>query len=167
MKSNRWKFITAAIAVAVLGAAAALSATAGHGHWHGRGDAMFGGPGMGFMGHYLNLTDDQKAQVKQIMQKEKPTFQPLMQQLRQSREQERQIAEASTFDESAARALATQRAQVMTDLTVQRLRVESELYQVLTPDQKTKLNDFLDKRAQRFQQHQQQPQSQDQAPSNQ
>lgn len=161
MRSNRWKFITAALAIAILGAGAALAEVGHRGHWGGP-DA-FGVRGLRFMSRYLNLTEDQQAQMKQIMQKEKPAFQPLMQQLKQVRAQERQIAEASTFDENQARTLATQQAQTMADLTVQKLRVESEMYQVLTSDQKTKLNQFLDQRGQRAghrMRHQQSPDQQ-------
>jgi Spy/CpxP family protein refolding chaperone len=91
-----------------------------------------------------------------------------MQQMRQNRLQERQLVEAGTFDQAQAQALATQQSQTVAQLTVERLRTQSQLYQILTPDQKTKLNDFLDKRAQRFQQHQQQqPDQQQSQPSNQ
>jgi protein CpxP len=168
MKSNRFKFIAGSLAIALVLTVAAVSETAGHHGFHGRGDGMFGGPGFGFMAHYLDLTDAQKDQAKQIMTSEKTTFRPLMQQMRQNRLQERQLVEAGTFDQAQAQALATQQSQTVAQLTVERLRTQSQLYQILTPDQKTKLNDFLDKRAQRFQQHQQQqPDQQQSQPSNQ
>lgn len=157
MKSSPMKFITAAVVVAVLGAAIGLAETA-RGHWHDGGPGMFGGHALHFMSHYLNLTEDQQAQMKQIMQNERPNFKPLMQQLRQSRQQARQIAEAGTFDESQAQAYANQQAQIQAQLTVLRLKTASEMYKVLTPDQQTKLNAFLDKRQQRMQQHSEQNQ---------
>lgn len=169
MKSNRMKFITAALVVTVLGAAIGLAETARHGHWgHGGPDMFGGGHALRFMSHYLNLTDDQQAQIKQIMQAEKPNFKPLMEQLRQSRQQARQIAEAGTFDPAQAQAYANQQAQIMAQLTVQRLKAANEMYKVLTPDQQTKLNSFLDKRQQRMQQRfNQQQQNSDQPPANQ
>lgn len=160
MKPTLWKWMAATLAIAIIGAGAALAEVGHRGHWGGPN--AFGGPNLHFMARYLNLTDDQQAQMKQIMQKEKPAFQPLMQQLKQVRLQERQITEAATFDENQARTLANQQAQTMAELTVQRLRVQSEMYQVLTADQKTKLNEFFDHRQQRFSQHQHNQQTPDQ-----
>src|SRR5882724_722784 len=133
-------FVKASIAVlaATLLAAAALSETQKHGHFGHAG--MFGGPGMMF--HRLDLTDAQKAQVKDIMTKERPTLRPLFQQLAQSRMQLRQYQASGNFDETQVRALATQQAQLMTELTVQRTRIQSEMMKVLTPEQKTKLADL-------------------------
>jgi periplasmic protein CpxP/Spy len=163
MKSNRLKFLCAALVVTLLATVAAISETTGpHGHWHRSGEGMFGGPGFGFMLHSLDLTDAQKTQAKQIMTNEKATFKPLMQQMRQNRLQERQIIEAANFDQAQASALAAQQSQTMTQLTVERMKMESQIYQILTPDQKTKLNTMLDKRTQRFQQHQQQQNDQQQ-----
>jgi Spy/CpxP family protein refolding chaperone len=70
---------------------------------------------------------------------------------------------SGAFDEARARELASQQAQTMTELTVQRTRIESELYQVLTTEQKAKLNDLVNQREQRFMermqgQHQEQSQ---------
>jgi protein CpxP len=160
MKSQRLKFIGAAVLALVLVAVAAVSETQGrHAHWRGQ-DGMFGGPGFGFMARNLDLTDAQKDQAKQIMGNEKANFKPLMQQMQQSKMQERQLVEAATFDQTQAQALAAQQSQISAQLSMEKMRMESQLYQILTQEQKDKLNSMLDKRAQRFQQHQQQPQQQ-------
>ena len=76
MKSTRIRILT--IGAAVLLAVAAAIAQGMHGH---------GGPGggfhhmLGFFTDYLDLTADQQTQVKAIWEKEKPTIQPLMQQM--------------------------------------------------------------------------------------
>jgi protein CpxP len=116
---------------------------------------MFGGGRhmMHFFSNYLDLTDAQQQQVKEILAKDKPALQPLMQQMQQNRQQMRQVIESATFDETRARALAAQQSQTMTELTVQKAHMFSDLYQVLTPDQKTKLDQFLDRHEQRFAQH--------------
>ena len=75
---------------------------------------------MGFYADYLDLTDAQRAQMKDIMTKEKPTLKPLMQQLEQGHQQLRQLESAGTFDEAKVRTVATQQAQTMTELTVQK-----------------------------------------------
>ena len=69
---------------------------------------------------------------------------------------------SGAFDEAKVRELATQQTQTMTELTVQRARVESELVQVLTPDQKTKLTTIINQHEQRMMNHMQR-QSQGQA----
>ena len=53
----------------------------------------------GFFPRALNLTDDQKTQMKAIMEKERPTMKPLFQQERQIDQQLRQYVEG-TYDES-------------------------------------------------------------------
>ncbi|SPF48554.1 exported hypothetical protein [Candidatus Sulfotelmatobacter kueseliae] len=87
MKSIRFRLLIAAAAV-LLGTAIAKSQTAadapppppmhGPGHEFGMGGHM-----MGFLARSLNLSDDQKTQMKAIMQKEHPAMKPLFQQSRQ------------------------------------------------------------------------------------
>jgi protein CpxP len=153
MKNRYLKLATGALAL-MLSAGAALAQTAPS--FHGRGEGVFGGPKFGFFGHQLDLTDAQKTQIKEIMTKEKPTLKPLMLQLGQSRSQLRQLELNSTFDEAQARTIAAQQTQTMTELAVQRARVEAELIQVLTPDQKTKLTQLWQQREQRMLKHNQQ-----------
>jgi len=116
------------------------------------GYERFGGHMVRFFSDYLDLTDGQQAQVKQILAKDKPALQPLQQQMMQNRQLMRQVIESANFDEAKARSLAAQQTQTMTELAVQKARMESDLYQVLTADQKTKLDKFLDRHQQRFEQ---------------
>ena len=120
---------------------------------HYGGDGFMGGRMFGFFADYLDLTDAQQAQAKGIMAKEKPSLQPLLRQRMQAEKQLRELAMAGNFDESKVRDIANQQAQVMTEITVQKARIESELFQLLTPEQKTKLNQFIDKHEQRMSQH--------------
>jgi protein CpxP len=148
MKSHRVKWIGGALVLLLL-AAFAVAETAGMPRHH-RG-AMFGG--FGFYAHQLDLTDAQRAQMKDILTKEKPAIQPLMQQMGQSRRQLKQLEMSGTFDEAQVRTLAAQQSQTMTELTVQRARIHSELLQVLTVDQKTKLTQLMAEREQKFKSH--------------
>jgi Spy/CpxP family protein refolding chaperone len=93
--------------------------------------------------------------MKDIIAKEKPTIQPLIQQLAQGHQQMSQLEQASTFNEANVRALASQQSQTMTELMVQKARIKSELVALLTPDQKAKLAKFEARRAARFQKHMQ------------
>jgi len=149
MKGRQMKWVAAALAVTLLAAVAVAEATRPARH-HRAG--MFGGP-MVRVFRQLDLTDAQRAQVHQILAKEKPAIQPLMRQMAQNRYQIAQLELSGNFDESQVRSLAAQQTQSMSDLIVQRARIESELVQVLTPDQKTKLNQVLANQEQKFLAH--------------
>ena len=151
MKSIRFRLLLAACAV-LLGSVIARSQAADetapppmHGHHFGMGEHMR-------LFHELNLTDAQKAQMKSIMQKEHPTMKPLFQQSHQIELQLRQYVEGS-YDEAKVRALAAQKAQVETELTVQQTRIHNEMYQLLTADQQSKLKELEAQHEARMQQH--------------
>lgn len=144
MKSTRIRILT--IGAAVLLAVAAAIAQGPHG---------FGGPGGGFhhMLKQLDLTTDQHSQVKAIFEKEKPTMQPLMEQMRQNREAMKALEASGPFDEVKTRALATQNAQTMVELQVEHARVKSQIMQILTADQKAKLAQIEANRDERWGKH--------------
>ena len=144
MKSTRTRILI--IGAAVILAVGAVLAQGMHRH---------GGPGgfehmLGFYSDYLDLTSTQQSQVKAIWEKEKPTLQPLTQQMKQFHSQMDQLTQDGSFDEAKVRALATQQAQVHVELAVQHARIKSEMMQVLTADQKAKLAKFHAKRAARM-----------------
>jgi protein CpxP len=117
---------------------------------HGGG---FGGPGMELRG--LGLTDAQKAQVRQIMTAEKPTVKPLMQQEMQNHQQMTALVRGGSFEEAKAQPIAAQEAQIHSQLAVERAKIEAQIYQLLTPEQKTKLAEREAKRGQWMQEHEQ------------
>lgn len=143
MKSFTNRLLIAALAVA-MGSAMAKSQTAdaapapppAHEHAYGMHEHM-----MGFFAKKLNLTDEQKTQMKVVMQKERPTMKPLMQQQHQIDLQLRQYVEGS-FDEAKVQALAAQKAQIQAQLTVAETRVHNQLYALLTPDQQSQVKEM-------------------------
>jgi protein CpxP len=147
MKIRFLKIATLALAL-ILSAGAANAQDVAASPMHG--GRAFGGAMFGFFGHQLDLTDAQKAQVKDIMAKERPTLKPLMQQLGQGLVQLHALELNGNFNEEQARTIAAQQSQTMTELAVQRARIETELIQVLTPDQKTKLAQMWQRREQRL-----------------
>ena len=163
MKSN-WVKIAAGSFILLLLVAVGVSQTVKRVHMHD-GD-MFGGHMMHFFSDYLDLTDAQQAQVKQILDREKPNMKPMFQQMMQSHKDMQAVVQAATFDEAKARTVATAQAQNMIEIEVQKARVESELYQVLTPDQKTKMNEYMAKREQRMLQRKQTPPPSDSSEQN-
>ena len=153
MKSIRFRFLVAALAV-LLGSAIAKSQTADapppmRGHEFGMEGHM-----MGFFAKYLDLSDTQREQMKAVMQKERPTLQPLMQQLHQMESQLKQYEEG-TYDEAKVQPLVAQQAQTMVQLKVQETRIHNELFQLLTADKQAEMKEFEANREARMQQHMQ------------
>jgi len=151
MKSFRSRLLIAAMAV-LMGSALAKSQTADaapappmHDHAYGMHEH-----GMGFFGKKLNLTDEQKTQMKAIMEKEHPAMKPLFQQQHQIDQQLRQYVEGQ-FDEAKVQALAAQKAQIQAQLTVAETRVHNQLYALLTPEQQSQLKEMESKHEARMQ----------------
>ena len=139
MKAIRFRLLIAFLAV-LMGSVIAKSQTTEDAPpappMHGHGMGMEGH--MQFMAAKLNLSDDQKTQMKALMQKERPTMQPLHQQEHQIDQQLRQYVEGN-FDQAKVAALAGQKAQIQAQLTVEETKIHNQLYQLLTDDQKTQL----------------------------
>jgi len=155
MKSIRFRFLVAALAV-LLGSAIAKSQTADAPPpppMHGPGFGMEGHM-MGFFAKYLDLTDDQKTQMRAVLQKERSTLKPLMQQLHQMDQQLKQYEEG-TYDAGKVQAAVSQQAQTLVQLRVEESRIHNELFQLLTPDQQSKMKEFQANREARMQQHMQ------------
>jgi protein CpxP len=153
----RFRLLVATVAV-LLGTVIAKSQTAdapapppmhGHGHGFEMGEHM-----LGFFTDYLNLSDAQQTEIKTILQKERSTIKPLFQHSRQIEQQLHQYAEGG-YQEQPVRTLATQKAQVDAELTVQKTRIHNELFQVLTPDQQAKMKEVEARHQARMQRHMQ------------
>jgi protein CpxP len=159
MKSIRFRLFVAAVAV-MLGGAMAQAQTADapppppmHGGMHGHELGMDGHM-LGFYAKYLNVTDDQKAQMKAVLHKEHATLKPLKMLLHQMDEQLKQYVEG-TYDEGKVQAVVAQQSQAMVQMKVQETRIHNELYQLLTPDQQSKLKEFEANHEARMQKHMQ------------
>jgi periplasmic protein CpxP/Spy len=154
MKSICSRLLIAALAV-VMSSAIAWSQTTADApppppaHPHGFG---MEGHRMEFLAKQLNLTDEQKTQMKAVMQKERPTIKPLRQQQHQIDLQLRQYVQGP-FDQAKVQALATQKAQIQAQLTVAETQVHNQLYQLLTADQQSQLKQMEAKHETRMQQH--------------
>ena len=107
-----------------------------------------------FYAKQLGITDTQKAQMKEVLHKERATMKPLMEQMRQMEQQLKQYVEG-TYDEAKVQAVVAQQAQTLVQLKVQETRIHNELYQMLTPDQQAKLKELEANREARRQQHMQ------------
>jgi Spy/CpxP family protein refolding chaperone len=152
MKSFRFRLFAAALAVLMV-SAIAKSQTADAPPVRPAHTPEFGmGGHMEFLAKKLNLTDEQKSQMKAIMEKEHPTMQPLMQRQHQLDLELRQYSEGG-FDEAKVRGLAMQKSQIQAQLTVEETRIHNEMYQVLTSDQQSQLKQMEADREARIEQH--------------
>lgn len=97
-----------------------------------------------FLRHLMNdldITDDQRVQIKQIMVEERPAIVALLNRLD---EQNQQLRANDTFDEEHVRALAREQSQTLTELIVERERVRTRVMSVLTPAQREKAHQLRD-----------------------
>lgn len=124
------KFCGVALLALMLCGTGALSYAQGPGAWgHG-----------GYEGHMaalLNLTPAQKAQIKTLREAQRATIKPLFQQLQQLHVQMLNATANGAFNQSTVQSIATQEAQLMSQLAVQHESLKSQIYnQVLTSQQK-------------------------------
>lgn len=118
------------------------------GHRGGRLDGM---RGLGFFARNLNLNEAQKTQIEQITANYRESAKALHEQQRALGQDKDSAFDNRTFNEAAVRQAAQARANLQVELEVSRARMMSEIYAVLTPEQKTQL---ATERQQRLQQRQ-------------
>ena len=132
--------VLASVAAGLLAVGAAVAVPARMCH----GGGMFGGLGFGGgIGRALaslDLTDDQKTEVKEILKDEGPKLEPLMDGLLRSKKALSEAVHAQTFDEKAVRAAASESAKATTALAVEHARVVSRFRAILTDEQQDRLD---------------------------
>ena len=117
------------------------------GEWRGRGGRgegregdHRGGFGGGGMFAKLNLTDAQKASMKQIRESFGDRTKSLREQLRAKRQELRQANQGDTFNEALATQKLTESAGLQAKLMGEEFKLRQEMLAVLTPEQKTQLD---------------------------
>ena len=122
-----------------------------------RGDRRGGG---GFPGlQQLNLTDAQRGQVREVMQRYRNDMQETGRRLRAAHDAQQQAVEAVPVNEGLIRSTTQALAAAETDMAVLRARVHSDVWTLLTPEQQAKAKELREQRAARHEQrkqHQQQ-----------
>jgi Spy/CpxP family protein refolding chaperone len=105
------------------------------------------------MAAFLDLSEEQQAQIDAIHEQYQPQIQALVEQKRAARQGKFENCDPGNFDEAAARAAAEAQAELNVELRVLRAKLHAELYSVLTDEQKQQLADFRakmkDRRGQR------------------
>ena len=136
--------LTASIAVAQTVTSGQNNSDGTHPTWrgHGRGERgrhEFGGMYAGIF-KQLNLTDDQKAKMKQIRESFAQQNKPLRDQLRAKRQELRQANEGGTFNEALATQKLTEMASLEAKLMAGGFNLRQQMLSVLTPEQKAQLD---------------------------
>ncbi len=142
------KFAIASISAIALAASIAVAQTAttnqgtqqpmerhgGHGGHKGWGGMREGG-----FFKQLNLTEDQKAKIKQIRETFAQTNKPLRDQVHAKRQELRQASEGGTFNEALATQKLTEIAPLEAKLMASEHNLHQEMLSVLTAEQKAQL----------------------------
>jgi Spy/CpxP family protein refolding chaperone len=97
----------------------------------------------------LNLTDDQKAQIKTVLRGEKDTLKNLVGQLLDARKNLRAAIRAGDANETAVRAAAAKAAAVEGELAVERMKIYGKIAPILTDAQRQQISE-LEQRADEF-----------------
>jgi Spy/CpxP family protein refolding chaperone len=114
----------------------------------------------GHHGHHhlwkkLNLTDAQKKEMFSIRLEERAKMKPLFQKLKAGRDQFRALPKGQ-FDEAKVRSIAKGQADIISELIVAKQRMKSRMYAVLTPEQRTKVEQMREKWKSRHEKEQKQ-----------
>jgi len=117
----------------------------------GFGGPGFGGPGMrgpgGPMGfgpgfRALDLTEDQRAQLKSIAESHRDEFRAAGEKARAAHDGMQALVDADAIDEAAIRAKSAEIAAADADVMILNAKVRKESMQVLTPEQLAKLKEL-------------------------
>jgi len=106
----------------------------------GPGGPMGMGIGPGF--RELDLTDEQKTQVKSIVDSHQAEFKAVGEKMHAAREGMRALIEADTLDEAAVRAKSVEVAAAEADAAILGAKVRTQTVQVLTSEQLAKLKEL-------------------------
>jgi protein CpxP len=136
--------------------AASLLATAGVASARGPGDcaggrapvAMRGGEGFGPGSLHgalrgLDLSDQQRDKIFDIVYAQEPAMRNKVKELRRQREELRQASLTSHYDVKRVRELADAQARTIADLEVMRAETSSKIFALLTPEQQQKATNRL------------------------
>lgn len=112
----------------------------GHGHHGERG----GGPAM-FLLHGLDLTDDQESQIEALHEGQKEAVEAQSEALGEARKALHQLVLSGTYSEAAAAPYAAQIGTASAELARLHAKIGSEIYNLLTPEQRTVIGERMAK----------------------
>jgi Spy/CpxP family protein refolding chaperone len=165
---KKYGYVLAGVAAAALAVTMVLAGQHGRQAGDQTGDPH--GPGFGHGGVFgmedghlvhvlskLNLTDDQKAQLKSTLLADGPTMEPLLEASMQAHRALGETMHASTFDAKAVKTAADALGAAESNLAVERARLFSSVQTtILTDDQRQTLQTMKQNMQQHMQQHMEQ-----------
>ena len=83
----------------------------------------------------LGLTEEQQEQIEAIRSAEIAAHRDLREKMLEYREQMRELTNMGTFDESAIRAIAEEKAKIQVEMAVSRAEMRSKIHAIMTPEQ--------------------------------
>ena len=113
----------------------------------GMGSPIRGGFGLQFRG--LDLTDDQRAQLRKIREARQDEFKAAGEKLRAARAGMRQLLTGDSINEPAIRSKATEVAAAEAEVAILNARLRQESLQILTAEQQQKLKELREQRGAR------------------
>jgi protein CpxP len=102
--------------------------------------------GMHRMLRHLDLSDAQRDQVFKIFHDQSPAMHERMKAVRAAHRDLEKLASAATFDRQRARAIADTEAKAIADLELLRAESMARVREVLTPEQRAKLEQMRERR---------------------
>lgn len=93
----------------------------------------------------LKLTEAQQTEIKQIVTDELAGARPLFEKLRENRQRLREAAAGGQFDEARVRELAAAQGQTLAELIVAKERAKAKVFNVLTPEQRARAEELLER----------------------
>jgi periplasmic protein CpxP/Spy len=131
------------VAIAMAGAVPALIAQDAPQRRGGpRGERMRGPGAFGPELRGLDLTDDQRAQLRKIREARQSEFKAAGEKLGAAREGMRALIEADSINESAIRAKSAEVAAAEAEMAILSAKVRAESLQILTSEQQAKLKEL-------------------------
>ena len=127
--------------VAITGALAAVNPVAARGPHEGGG--LFA-PSfkMARMARHLDLSDEQRTQVKVIRDSTRPEADRFADAMLENREAMKRLQQSGAFDEAQVREVAERRGALIVEMTVLKARVHSQIQAILTPEQRERMQEM-------------------------
>ena len=92
------------------------------------------------LAEYLKLDSAQSQAIQQLMSDERRKLEPLMTQLKSTREKLLAATQQGRYDKEEIRSLASTQARMLTNLITANAQMQTKLYKLLTPEQRAKLD---------------------------
>lgn len=139
-RTDRRTFLLSVVALVLVLAPAALIAQPMMGRFHGPDD------GPGFMAEralsHLDLTDEQREQLKSVVNGHRDSMRDQMEAMFKARESLNQAIHGDSYDEQAVRKAADAVGRLETDIALSRAQMRQQLKSILTPEQFGQLEGF-------------------------